>query len=643
MQGTVSTDRPLRATDAALEAHFGLSSFRPWQREAIDAVLAGEPTLVVAPTGGGKSLTYQFPAVLLGGTSVVVSPLIALMEDQVRSLEARDIPATFLASTLPQDEIASRETRLKNGDFRLVFVAPERLASRRLVALLKSLNPPLVAIDEAHCISQWGHDFRPDYLRIGDVVRELNPAHLLACTATATPRVREEITERLSPDMRVILRGFARPNLHLSAAMLDGKKAIQKRLLRALKAALGSTSSPKGAAIVYAATRRNTERYAEVLSDKGYRAEAYHGGMEADDRASVARRFSEGDLDIVVATNAFGMGIDRPDIRAVVHVQAPGSIEAYYQEVGRAGRDGEAAAGLLLMSTADFGLRRRLIERAWDDGPKPDKARVSQQWQMFLDLVRYAEAGSCRQDFILSYFGDDEELFGGCGNCDCCDALAKNEVQAAVDMSTFVNSDEDNTTIRKALSGVGRARGRIGLKAIADMLAGKANKTLLRNGMTSLSTFGILRDKSVSWIVALLRRLIAARYVMIDAQQFPCLHLTPLGLAVVRGDEPSRVLLPTKKIESEQKNRGKSSSKSNSIDLGDDDQALFEALRQKRQELAKSDSVPAYVICSNRTLAAICAARPRSQNDLLEVNGMGPVKVERYGDALLETVSENLT
>ena len=613
--------------DTQLQERFGLRRFRPWQREAIEALLEGRRrVLVVAPTGGGKSLTYQLPATLLEGTTVVVSPLIALMEDQVRGLTERGIAATFLASTLAPEELARREARLREGHYDLVYVAPERLKSRAAVATLRGLSPPLVAIDEAHCISQWGHDFRPDYLNLGRLLEELAPQHVLACTATATPVVREEILERLGlSDAHVVLRGFARPNLHLEALPLDSTKQRQRRMEEAIRDALGRPDAPSGGAIVYASTRKNAEKAAEQVARLGYRSAAYHAGLPPERRAEVNQAFAAGALDVVAATNAFGMGIDRADIRLVVHVQAPGSIEAYYQEVGRAGRDGEPAFGLLMSSSSDLTLRRRLIERAWDPSTVVAPSRVQQQWKLFLDLMRYVEAGSCRHDFILRYFGDDEELLGGCGHCDVCAELEARGGPVERDM------EAEALVVRKALSGVARARGRVGMKAVAEMLAGRDNAKTRRMGLTRLSTFGVLRDKDVEWVMALLRRLVTAKYAAVTADDFPVLYLTKLGADVMRGQTPARVLLPPERPARAKRKRGAS------LPAGVDAE-LFERLRGARLELARAEGVPAYLICSDRTLAEIAARRPRNARELLSVHGMGPTRVQAYGAALLSAL-----
>lgn len=629
--------------DSALREQFGLSAFHPWQREAVEELLQGQGRVVViAPTGGGKSLCYQFPAAVLGGTSIVVSPLIALMEDQVRALTDRGVPATYLASTLDVEERHRRERAIADGAYRLVYVAPERLGSDVLVESLARLDPPMVAIDEAHCISQWGHDFRPSYLRLGDVLSRLSPARILACTATATPLVREEIQSRLGltgPETTVILRGFSRPNLHLAVVETDQAAGRRRRMLGALTSALGSPSAPEGGAIVYAATRRNSEKVAASVADAGWRTAAYHAGLSPSVREDVNRRFADRELDVVVATNAFGMGIDRPDIRTVIHVQAPGSVEAYYQEVGRAGRDGQPAHGLLLTSSGDFGLRRRLIGyTAPDSETVPDPAHVQQQWRLFLDLMRYVEAGSCRHDFILRYFGDEQETLGGCGHCDVCEKL---EGDGDVESSDRHLSDDDAIVVRKALAGIARNQRRAGLIAVAEMLHGTDNERIRRLGLATLSTHGILSDHPKAWVLVLLRRLVTAGLADLTTSEFPVPFLTERGVAAMRGDEPVRMLLPSSdagqpKARSRVRKGGASRPTPEGVD-----EALFERLREARLDLARSRGVPAYVVCHDRTLLEIAAARPDTEEALAELYGMGPARLDSYGERFLATVRDH--
>ncbi|MBW2456095.1 MAG: ATP-dependent DNA helicase RecQ [Deltaproteobacteria bacterium] len=625
--------------DELLTERFGLSAFHPWQREAIDALLdGGGRVLVVAPTGGGKSLCYQFPATVLGGTTVVISPLIALMDDQVRSLSARGIPATYLASTLEFSELRHREEQLAAGRYRLVYVAPERLRKASLVNLLARARPQLVAVDEAHCISQWGHDFRPDYLRIGEALNLLAPGRVLACTATATPAVRDEILERLAmrgSDTTVVLRGFARPNLHLEVDENDSMATRRTRAIRKVAQVLGEPSSPGGAAIIYAGTRRNTERTAADLVDQGWSCKPYHAGLDPALREDVSEAFARRKLDVVVATNAFGMGIDRPDIRCVVHVQAPGSIEQYYQEVGRAGRDGQPAHGLLISGSSDFGFRRRLIERSDPrDLKEPDPEHIERQWRLFLDLMRYVEAGSCRHDFILRYFGDDQETLGGCGHCDVCEQLDADGSAAG----SGGPSEDDVIVVQKALSGVARLQGRAGLAALASSLHGADTERMRQLGLTRLSTHGLLNDRPQRWIMALLRRLMTASLVDLTASDFPVPYLTGEGRATMTGALPVRVILPSERVgRARPKKRAKKKAAAAAL-LGAADEPLFDQLRAARMEAAKARGVPPYVVCHDRTLVEIATAKPMTLAELELIHGMGPARIDAHGEGFLSVV-----
>ncbi|MBX3233212.1 MAG: ATP-dependent DNA helicase RecQ [Labilithrix sp.] len=632
--------------DDVLRERFGLEAFRPWQREAIDAVL-GEPgrALVVAPTGGGKSLTYQLPAAVLGaeGLTLVVSPLVALMEDQVRSLTARGIQATYLASTVDMAERRAREDAMLRGDYELVYVAPERLANGPFLDRLTRCKLALVAIDEAHCIAQWGHDFRPEYLQIGALLERLRPPRVLACTATATPAVRREILERLGLEERCkeVLRGFARPNLHLAAQHVEGPREAKAALERELDKALGDRRMPRGGAIVYAATRKTTEQYADMLAKKGWSAAAYHAGMSGDERSKVAARFASRKLHVVVATNAFGMGIDRADIRAVVHVQPPSSIEAYYQEVGRAGRDGDEASGLLLCSNQDIGLRRRLVTSGGDG--EVDPALAARAWDLFRDLLRYLDARSCRHDFVLRYFGDENETLGGCGHCDVCLEL---DGEAAIDDAP---NEETTLLVKKALSAVARAQRRGGMLAIADMLRGATTAKTENMGFTKLSTFGLMKDRSHEWIVAFLRSLLAAGWIDLTPSEHPVPYLTKAGTAVMMGQTPARIGLPAEPRAPSSRRRGRaergasssSSSPKPKVELALDDvtKALFERLRARRAEIARESKLPAYVICHDRTLADMAHKKPLTRAALLEVHGMGPARIESYGERFLDVLT----
>lgn len=414
------TARNIEGIQRILSNRFGIDELRPFQREAIEALLRPQGrVLLIAPTGGGKSLCYQLPALALRGTALVVSPLVALMEDQVRGLLSRGIPATFFASTLPGDENARRLAALRRGEVKLVYAAPERLAHVGLISALAEVGTSLVAIDEAHCIVQWGHDFRPDYLRIGEALQKLRPARMIACTATATRAARAEIIRRLGWDTRAVTtvaRGIVRPNLSLAVRRVKGKREAIEATSRALEAAL----SGPGAGIVYAATRKAAEEIGRSLRAKNFDAPVYHGGTSPEERARISADFAARKTRVLVATNAFGMGVDRPDVRIVVHAQAPASLDAYYQEVGRAGRDGRPARGLLLVSRSDLALRRRLTALGPEGQPaSPEDAGRARA--RLAALVRFAEGKVCRQASLLRHFGDDDPKAPlSCGLCDVC-------------------------------------------------------------------------------------------------------------------------------------------------------------------------------------------------------------------------------
>jgi ATP-dependent DNA helicase RecQ len=614
----------------------GHTSFRPGQREAIERLLAVGRLLLVAPTGGGKSLVYQLPATLLGGTTLVVSPLISLMQDQVQALEARGISATYLASTLDAVEMRRRLGQLGAGSLTLAYVAPERLAYPGFRALLRGLTCPLVAVDEAHCISEWGHDFRPEYLELGPVLAELKASRVLACTATATPVVRDEILARLglTADTPQIVQGFARPNLALRAAEVDGPRGRARRVDTLLAEALDRPGAGRGTAIVYAATRRETEAEGARLETAGWRAVAYHAGLDGARRDAIQRAFAQGQVEIVVATNAFGMGIDRPDVRAVVHLAPPGSIEAYYQEVGRAGRDGRPAIGLLLTGPGDLGLRRRLLERP-SNGEAPDAAVLEHKWGLFLELLRWVEGGSCRHDAILRYFGDEAETLDGCGRCDECLALREEEQ---------VNPAATTLIVRKALSGVARVSGRFGIQLAVKLLRGEPDPRLERSGLAATPTFGNLREHPAPWVLRLLRRCVTTGWATFSGGDRPVLVLTEDGRAVMRGARPVRLRLPPTSI-APAKGSGPSPTRTRpraATAVDPMEQALFEALRGHRLAVAREEGLPPYVIASDRTLRELAELRPRTLDALRLAHGIGPHKMDRYGPGLLAVVTRTL-
>mgnify|MGYP001403125895 CR=1 FL=1 len=617
--------------DAAL-GRLGYSAFRPGQREAIATILDRGRLLLVAPTGGGKSLIYQLPATVLGGTTLVISPLVSLMHDQVAALTARGVSATFLAATLPGDEVRRRMSALGQGAFSIAYVAPERLAFPGFRGLARDLGCPLVAIDEAHCISEWGHDFRPDYLQIGELLADLGGARVLACTATATPVVRDEIVARLGlpSDTPQMVHGFARPNLALRVRDVRSTAGTGAVVDAALTETLGAPGANRGTAIVYAPTRRTTEDEAARLTAAGWRAADYHAGLDGARRDRTQQEFREGRLEVIVATNAFGMGIDRADVRAVIHLAPPGSIEAYYQEVGRAGRDGDDAIGVLCTSPGDLPLRRRLLELPVD-GMAPDPVRVQHRWSQFLELMRWAEGGSCRHDAILRYFGDDAETLAGCGKCDTC--LALDEPGSVDPAATAI-------AVRKALSAVARIHGRFGLLAVVNLLAGRADPRLERSGIQATKTFGALKGKADDWLLGLLRRSVSAGWVDFTTGDRPLVLLTPAGKAVLFGEGPVRLLLPPEVAPGRRSGSAPAGGRRRDADqaLKPADLAIFERLRARRLELARSGKVPPYVVASDRTLREIAELRPTTMKALEGVFGVGPAKAAKYGEEWLATV-----
>ena len=653
-----------RTSGASLDqalVRLGYSQFRPGQREAIETLLERGRLLLVAPTGGGKSLTYQLPATLLAGTALVISPLVALMADQVQALGGRGVAATFLASTLDAAEMRRRMAQVAGGRFSLVYVAPERLAFPGFRGLLRDIECPLVAIDEAHCISEWGHDFRPEYLEIGSVLAEFAAARVLACTATATPIVRDEILGRLGlpPDTPQIVRGFARPNLALRAAEIGGARDRERLVDETLAEALAGPGRGRGTAIVYAPTRRQAEEESERLAGQGWCTRVYHAGLDARARERAQADFAQGRVDVIVATNAFGMGIDRPDVRSVIHLGPPSSIESYYQEVGRAGRDGEPATGLLMVSPRDLPLRRALIERGSDDHA-PDPAVVEHKWGLFLELIRWVEGGSCRHDAILRYFGDEAETLAGCGRCDVCQALT--------DGGDGLDAEGVTLAVRKALSGVARVHGRFGLQTAVKLIHGDADPRLDRAGLTRVQTFGNLKEHPESWLLALLRRCVTAGWVSFTGGDRPIVVLTEEGRSVMKGERPVRLLLPLPGgwrsprpavASSTRPARGASGESSQRTEASREGQAgrrtardsapddpgaaaLFESLRRHRLAVARAEGIAPFIVASDRTLRDIAALRPADLDQLQLAHGIGPHKASRYGPGFLQVVAEAL-
>ena len=585
-----------------LKTTFGYDAFRPGQAEVIDTVLGGRNALVVMPTGGGKSLCYQVPALALGGLTVVVSPLIALMRDQVAALRANGVAAGTLNSATPPEEAAAINAALRDGRLRLLYLSPERLLMDGMVERLQALKPVLFAVDEAHCVSQWGHDFRQDYLRLAELKELFPETPRIALTATADDLTRKDILEKLfAGDAEVFISGFDRPNIRLGIAP---KKAAKQQLKRFLEAHAGESG------IVYCLSRKRCEETAADLVDEGYTALPYHAGMEKADRDRNQDRFLTEDGVIIVATIAFGMGIDKPDVRFVFHLNVPGNVEAWYQELGRAGRDGAPAEALMLYGMDDIRMRRTFIDES-----ERDDAQKRFEHQRLNALLAICEAAGCRRQALLRYFGETAEP---CGNCDRC--LAPVE--------TFDGTVE----AQKAMSAILRTGQMFGGEHLIDVLTGTETDKVLQRGHDRLPTFGVGADwKRTEWR-SFLRQLAAADLLRIDVGGFGALKLTPASRAVLKGEAEVRL---HKEAESRAA-RGRKPAPAASIAPAD--AALLDRLRDLRRELAAAEGVPAYVIFHDRSLIDMAARKPANLDAFAQVHGVGEAKLAKYGETFLAAI-----
>jgi len=586
---------------ALLQSVFGFSGFRPGQAEIVEAVLAGENVLAIMPTGGGKSLCFQLPALCRDGVTVVISPLIALMRDQVRALRAAGVMAGALTSGNTEEETEAVFRGLDEGRIKLLYMAPERLASAATVQMLRRVGTRLIAVDEAHCVSQWGHDFRPDYLRIGGLRRALD-VPLAAFTATADSETRAEIVARLFDGAApsTFLRGFDRPNLRLAFQVKD----TPRQQILAFAAARKGQSG-----IVYAATRAKTETLSQALREAGHSACFYHGGMEAEDRRRVEVRFQQEDGLIVVATIAFGMGIDKPDIRWVAHADLPKSIEGYYQEIGRAGRDGAPADTLTLHGPDDIRLRRSQI----DESPAPADRREADHARLNA-LLGLAEATICRRQVLLEYFGETSQP---CGNCDLCDSP----------VALF----DATEAVRKALSAMLRTGEWFGAGHLIDILTGNATPKVKDRGHDRLPTFAVGRDLSKPAWGAVFRQMMGRDLVRPDADRHGALRMTDAARPILRGEASI-----TLRRDTVQSAGAKPAVRSL---VSDGDAPLLSALKAKRRALAEAAGVPAYIVFADRTLIEMAERRPRSLDDMARITGVGAKKLESFGAAFLEVIT----
>jgi ATP-dependent DNA helicase RecQ len=608
MSEALSLNPRLAHAREILRHTFGYADFRSLQERVVGHLIEGGDALVLMPTGGGKSLCYQIPAMVREGTGVVISPLIALMQDQVNDLRQYGVRAAFLNSTLSTTEAECIERQLLDGELDLLYIAPERLLTPRTLDLLQQSRIALFAIDEAHCVSQWGHDFRPEYIKLSLLHERFEQIPRIALTATADTPTRREIVQRLALQQAAeFIAGFDRPNIRYQITENDGN--AKQRLLRFI---LDDHRGESG--IVYCLSRKRVEETAAWLQHNGIDALPYHAGMDHQTREHHQNRFRQDEGVVIVATIAFGMGIDKPDVRFVAHLNLPKSIEAYYQETGRAGRDGLAADAWMVYGLQDvITLRQMQAASAADDNHK----RIERHK---LDaMLAFCEITSCRRQTLLAYF--DDHLDQPCGNCDIC--LQPPETWDAT------------VAAQMALSCVHRTGQRFGVNHLIDVLLGKQNKRLLRLGHHRVSTYGIGVDLSAAEWRSVYRQLIARGLLSVDLEGYGGLRLTQASRPLLRG-EIRLMLRKLRKMKTRKRER-----EHLSVEIGGDSDALWHSLRDLRLELAQSQGVPAYVVFHDTTLWEMVEKRPRDKHQLAMITGVGDRKLERYGDAFLKVLNSN--
>ncbi|MBR3350467.1 MAG: DNA helicase RecQ [Solobacterium sp.] len=592
--------------DEILKTYFGYDSFRTGQREIVEHILSSRDVLAVMPTGAGKSICYQVPAMCMDGITLVVSPLISLMKDQVSALVSAGIPAAYLNSSLTAGQFFKALNNLQNGKYKIVYIAPERLLTERFLECVSHLKISMLAVDEAHCISQWGNNFRPDYLKIAQFLNMLRQRPVVsAFTATATQRVKKDIVEILGlNDPFTLTTGFDRPNLYFGVIDSKDKDADLLKLLRQYKDRSG---------IVYCSTRAAVEEVCELLISRKYSAVRYHAGLSEEERRKNQDAFSMDQARIIVATNAFGMGIDKSNVSFVIHYHMPMSMEAYYQEAGRAGRDGEPADCVLLYSPADVRLNRFLIEHS---EPNPAFTKAMQEEIQARDLERlkkmsgYAKCGGCLREYILKYFGEKTKRY--CGNCSGC-------------KTNFIETDI-TVDAQKILSALIRTNQMYGAGMIVDILMGTRTERIKEKGLDQLSVYGIMKDAEKSEIEGIIRELSDQSLIRVTDDQFRVLKADPSAVSVLKGEKKVTRMIRRESART----------------VRTDTDPLIAALRKLRQQLAENEHVPAYVVFSDATLKQIAQRKPLTKGKLKEIQGMGKKKVNKYGARIIRTVKNTI-